>query len=254
MWTYARRSSAASMHNIALVLTEGERCRRPRRGWLVQPSPEQIGLFSVLEWVGLAVVSIIGILWLVTVARRPLRGGPARSRARAPRLSAGVGFVVPDPVDGDAEFRTAGGGAGDLQAGGRVCRHHARAGGSAQHPPVETDRVRVRVHHVEQCRAGGAAADRPYVQRDELGRAEWRTRGAVAGRGADRVAGPHLEHVRHPRRQAAERVRPRRRPGGGGGDLGPVPEYPDFVPGDEGAAVVGRRLPADRGGVPAGEH
>jgi RsiW-degrading membrane proteinase PrsW (M82 family) len=66
-----------SMHNIALVLTllltHGEQYVATPKGWLVQPTPEQIRLFTILEWTGLAIVSIIGIAWLVTQWRRAPR-------------------------------------------------------------------------------------------------------------------------------------------------------------------------------------
>jgi RsiW-degrading membrane proteinase PrsW (M82 family) len=63
-----------SMHGIALyltlLLTEGERLRPSPQGWLVEPSAEQVNLFSLMEWVGLAIISIIGIAWLVLRWRR----------------------------------------------------------------------------------------------------------------------------------------------------------------------------------------
>ncbi|MEU8607176.1 PrsW family glutamic-type intramembrane protease [Actinoplanes sp. NPDC048791] len=66
-----------SMHSIALYLTlsltEGERLRPSPQGWLVEPSAEQVNLFSVLEWTGLAVISVIGIVWLVVLWRRSAR-------------------------------------------------------------------------------------------------------------------------------------------------------------------------------------
>jgi protease PrsW len=66
-----------SMHSIALFLTlsltEGERLRPSPQGWLVEPSAEQVNLFSLLEWTGLAVISIIGIAWLVVLWRRSAR-------------------------------------------------------------------------------------------------------------------------------------------------------------------------------------
>jgi RsiW-degrading membrane proteinase PrsW (M82 family) len=66
-----------SMHSIALYLTlsltEGERLRPSPQGWLVEPSAEQVNLFSVMEWTGLAVISVIGIVWLVVLWRRSAR-------------------------------------------------------------------------------------------------------------------------------------------------------------------------------------
>jgi RsiW-degrading membrane proteinase PrsW (M82 family) len=66
-----------SMHSIALyltlVLTEGERLRPSPQGWLVEPSAEQVNLFSIMEWAGLAVISIIGTAWLAVLWRRSAR-------------------------------------------------------------------------------------------------------------------------------------------------------------------------------------
>jgi RsiW-degrading membrane proteinase PrsW (M82 family) len=66
-----------SMHGIALsltlLLTEGESLRPSPQGWLVEPSAEQVNLFTVVEWSGLAVISIIGIAWLVVLWRRSAR-------------------------------------------------------------------------------------------------------------------------------------------------------------------------------------
>jgi RsiW-degrading membrane proteinase PrsW (M82 family) len=77
-----------SMHSIALyltlVLTEGEQFVATPHGWLVQPSTEQVNIFTAMEWGGLALVSIIGIAWLLVLWRRtprPVRvtWGTARS-------------------------------------------------------------------------------------------------------------------------------------------------------------------------------
>ena len=66
-----------SMHGIALyltlLLTEGERLRPSPQGWLVEPSAEQVNVFSLMEWVGLAIISIVGIAWLVVLWRRSAR-------------------------------------------------------------------------------------------------------------------------------------------------------------------------------------
>jgi len=68
-----------SMHNIVLVLTllltEGERYQGTPYGWLVQPSPDQVRLFSVLQWLGLGVVAVVGVVWLVVLWRRAPRAG-----------------------------------------------------------------------------------------------------------------------------------------------------------------------------------
>jgi RsiW-degrading membrane proteinase PrsW (M82 family) len=75
-----------SMHSIAvyltLRLTEGERYLPTWQGWLVQPTPEQVNLFTTLQWVGLALVALIGVGWLAALWRRSPR--PTR-----------VGFMVP---------------------------------------------------------------------------------------------------------------------------------------------------------------
>lgn len=77
-----------SMHGIALVLTllltEGERYQPTPNGWLVQPTAGQAILFSVLDWGGLALVSVIGIGWLVALWRQT--PGPYR-----------IGWQVPIP-------------------------------------------------------------------------------------------------------------------------------------------------------------
>jgi protease PrsW len=82
------------MHSIALyltlLLTDGERLRPSLRGWLVEPSAEQVNLFSVMEWAGLAVISIIGIAWLVVLWRRSARLDRVAASIRVPsRYGAG---------------------------------------------------------------------------------------------------------------------------------------------------------------------
>ncbi|MFG1926369.1 PrsW family intramembrane metalloprotease [Cryptosporangium sp. NPDC048952] len=77
-----------SMHSISLyltlVLTEGERLRPSMQGWLIEPSAEQVRLFSVLEWVGLALISIVGTVWLVVQWRWSARASAGfRVRRRA---------------------------------------------------------------------------------------------------------------------------------------------------------------------------
>jgi RsiW-degrading membrane proteinase PrsW (M82 family) len=63
-----------SMHSIALyltlVLTEGEQFVATPHGWLVEPSTEQVNIFTAMEWGGLALVSIVGVGWLLVVWRR----------------------------------------------------------------------------------------------------------------------------------------------------------------------------------------
>jgi hypothetical protein len=68
------------MHGIALyltlLLTEGEKYQPTPHGWLVDPTSEQLTLMPVTEWVGLAVISALGIGWLVaewrSAKRRPI--------------------------------------------------------------------------------------------------------------------------------------------------------------------------------------
>lgn len=74
-----------SMHNIALVLTllltEGESYQPTPHGWLVEPTAAQLRTMPILEWSGLALVSAVGVAWLLvewSVARR--RPGPSPSR------------------------------------------------------------------------------------------------------------------------------------------------------------------------------
>ncbi|GIJ50565.1 hypothetical protein Val02_74510 [Virgisporangium aliadipatigenens] len=65
------------MHSIALTLTllitEGERYQSTPNGWLVQPTPDQVRLLPVLEWSGLAVISLVGVAWLTVMWRRARR-------------------------------------------------------------------------------------------------------------------------------------------------------------------------------------
>lgn len=66
-----------SMHGIALTLTllitEGEQYQRTPNGWLVQPTSEQVRLLPMLEWSGLAVISVVGVAWLTVMWRRTRR-------------------------------------------------------------------------------------------------------------------------------------------------------------------------------------
>jgi RsiW-degrading membrane proteinase PrsW (M82 family) len=83
-----------SMHSIALILTllltRGEQYQPTPNGWLVRPDPEQVELFSVLEWAGLGLVSVIGIGWLVVLWRRAPR--PYRMAWRIPGPQRHRGF------------------------------------------------------------------------------------------------------------------------------------------------------------------
>ncbi|MEV6844442.1 PrsW family glutamic-type intramembrane protease [Actinoplanes sp. NPDC051411] len=58
---------------LTLILTETPAFRSTPNGWLVAPTPEQIDLFSVLQWAGLAIIAVIGLAWLVTLWRRASR-------------------------------------------------------------------------------------------------------------------------------------------------------------------------------------
>jgi RsiW-degrading membrane proteinase PrsW (M82 family) len=65
------------MHTIALIvtllLTGGERYVRTTLGWLVEPTAEQVRVLPMVELTGLAVISVVGICWLVTLWRRAPR-------------------------------------------------------------------------------------------------------------------------------------------------------------------------------------
>lgn len=79
-----------SMRGIALVLTElftGTPTQRIAltSGILLPPTPTQVGEFVILQWVGLAVISIAGFLWLRAIWRS----------ARGERLAQGSRGVVP---------------------------------------------------------------------------------------------------------------------------------------------------------------
>ena len=76
---------------VTLVLTEGERLRPSPQGWLVEPSAEQVNLFSIMEWAGLAVISIIGIAWLVVLWRRSARLDRVASPITVPPSRYGTG-------------------------------------------------------------------------------------------------------------------------------------------------------------------
>lgn len=70
-----------SMHVIALtltlLLTGGETYQPTPNGWLVNPSGRQIQLFTLLEWTGLAVISLVGLAWLWALARSARRAPQA---------------------------------------------------------------------------------------------------------------------------------------------------------------------------------
>jgi RsiW-degrading membrane proteinase PrsW (M82 family) len=75
-----------SMHGIALYLTllftEGSNYVRTPNGWLVRPTQEQLNVFQGLEWGGQAVISVVGVSWLIALWRRAPR--PHRVGWRVP--------------------------------------------------------------------------------------------------------------------------------------------------------------------------
>ncbi|MFG1926487.1 PrsW family intramembrane metalloprotease [Cryptosporangium sp. NPDC048952] len=76
-----------AMHSIAvrgtLILTRGEQYTPTNSGWLVQPSAAQARLMPVLEWAGLGLIALIGVVWLIVEWRSARRADPTVS----PRLS-----------------------------------------------------------------------------------------------------------------------------------------------------------------------
>jgi RsiW-degrading membrane proteinase PrsW (M82 family) len=77
-----------SMHSIALVFTlvlTGQ-LDRLRGGWTREPTPEQVQLFTALNWVGLAIVALIGLAWLYVLVRHSREQRPV-ARVRGYRVS-----------------------------------------------------------------------------------------------------------------------------------------------------------------------
>jgi hypothetical protein len=70
------------MHSIAVAITllltgtAGE-YQLSEQGWILRPTPAQVDLFTIFTWLGLAVISVIGVSWLIALAHRDRRG-PAR--------------------------------------------------------------------------------------------------------------------------------------------------------------------------------
>ncbi|ETK33602.1 PrsW family intramembrane metalloprotease [Microbispora sp. ATCC PTA-5024] len=69
-----------SMHSIAVLVTllltgTPAQFRLLELGWMPRPTAEQADLFTILSWGGLAVVSVVGLLWLLglwrSASRRP---------------------------------------------------------------------------------------------------------------------------------------------------------------------------------------
>lgn len=63
-----------SMDSIAVIATyilsgESWQYRLLELGYIPQPTPEQVQQFTVLTWTGLAVISLVGILWLLRLYR-----------------------------------------------------------------------------------------------------------------------------------------------------------------------------------------
>jgi RsiW-degrading membrane proteinase PrsW (M82 family) len=63
-----------SMHSIALVVTllltgSPAQYRSLEMGWMPTPTDEQVQLFTVLSWAGLAVIAVIGVSWLAALWR-----------------------------------------------------------------------------------------------------------------------------------------------------------------------------------------
>ncbi|SCE93950.1 PrsW family intramembrane metalloprotease [Micromonospora mirobrigensis] len=77
-----------SMHSIALYLTliftEGESYRSTPNGWLVSPSAAQLRLLPTLEWSGMALVSLVGLGWLLLEWRAGRRRPPRDTGWRVP--------------------------------------------------------------------------------------------------------------------------------------------------------------------------
>jgi RsiW-degrading membrane proteinase PrsW (M82 family) len=73
------------MHSIAVAITllltgtAGE-YQLSEEGWILRPTPAQVDLFTIFTWLGLAVISVIGVSWLIALAHRD-----RRSPARPPR-------------------------------------------------------------------------------------------------------------------------------------------------------------------------
>lgn len=82
-----------SMNSIAVVFTlvltdQPWQEQAFEAGYMPQPTAEQVRLFAVFTWLGLALISVIGLLWLARLVRvsrsefLPVRGYPLRTDAR----------------------------------------------------------------------------------------------------------------------------------------------------------------------------
>ena len=75
--------------SMATLLLTGQpwQYRLMLHGWIPTPTPEQVRLYTALDWVGLAVVAAIGLLWLLALARRARRESPGPPPSIAYRLA-----------------------------------------------------------------------------------------------------------------------------------------------------------------------
>ncbi|GAA3658909.1 hypothetical protein GCM10022267_51300 [Lentzea roselyniae] len=82
-----------SMNSIAAVITlvltdQPWQEQAFEAGYMPQPTPVQVQLFTVFTWLGLALISVVGLLWLLSLVRAsrrefaPVRGYPLRTDAR----------------------------------------------------------------------------------------------------------------------------------------------------------------------------
>ncbi|MEV4434445.1 PrsW family glutamic-type intramembrane protease [Streptomyces sp. NPDC049585] len=73
-----------SMHDIALIVTllltgTPGQYELLRNGWLPRPTQEQVDVFTVLSWGGLALVGAVGVAWLLAEARAARRAPAGRA-------------------------------------------------------------------------------------------------------------------------------------------------------------------------------
>jgi len=67
-----------SMREIALLITllitaTPVQYQKLQHGWIVEPTAEQVNLFTTLSWGGLMVVGLVGVLWAAAMWRRSRR-------------------------------------------------------------------------------------------------------------------------------------------------------------------------------------
>jgi hypothetical protein len=68
------------MDSIAVMVTyalsgQSWQYRLLELGYIPEPTPEQVRLFTVLTWVGLAAISVVGVVWLLRLRRGEKTGG-----------------------------------------------------------------------------------------------------------------------------------------------------------------------------------